>query len=454
MADIFLSYSKSDLKRVEPIVKLLQDGGWTVWWDTALAAGEHWPKTIQREIDLARAVVVVWSKDSIKKDWVYSEASAGLQRGILVPVLLDDVAPPMPFEQIQATKLINWRAGDDSVSARLLETAVHRALGDATKPAVSGEQEKWVAIKNSRSAAPFQAFLQAFPGGRYAETAKLRGEQFRLAPQQERAPAMPKWAMALAAFALAVLGLWMFSGGQPRPQIEVAAKPTLTDAGRVWEHIRDMKEVHVFEAYTKDFADFPTYVAAAKTRIEDLKPKVAAGTPPPPPPGPESPAANAAKPAEPLPWKLSNRLTLSCGTWNTKDACNRRIQGCTWQPIGPEEKGFGTCVEVPDVGLGLTGIFGSKYSGTGICSIWRSRETCAVDAKCFWDATLAMCFQKQMLSPPPASEKPAAGLGLKAKSPVCILNFTELSCAAASGCEWVGDASGNGGSCRIYVHSE
>ena len=128
MADIFLSYSKSDLKRVEPIVKLLQDGGWTVWWDTALAAGEHWPKTIQREIDLARAVVVVWSKDSIKKDWVYSEASAGLQRGILVPVLLDDVAPPMPFEQIQATKLINWRAGDDSVSARLLETAVVNRL--------------------------------------------------------------------------------------------------------------------------------------------------------------------------------------------------------------------------------------------------------------------------------------------------------------------------------------
>jgi hypothetical protein len=42
MAEIFLSYAKSDADRVRPLVGALEALGWSVWWDTRLGAGEQW----------------------------------------------------------------------------------------------------------------------------------------------------------------------------------------------------------------------------------------------------------------------------------------------------------------------------------------------------------------------------------------------------------------------------
>jgi hypothetical protein len=41
MADIFLSYKRTDLDRVAPIAALLEGRGWTVWSDTRIDAGER-----------------------------------------------------------------------------------------------------------------------------------------------------------------------------------------------------------------------------------------------------------------------------------------------------------------------------------------------------------------------------------------------------------------------------
>ena len=40
-------------------------------------------------------MVVVWSEHSIESEWVRSEVEEGVVRGILVPVLVDDVQPPL-----------------------------------------------------------------------------------------------------------------------------------------------------------------------------------------------------------------------------------------------------------------------------------------------------------------------------------------------------------------------
>jgi adenylate cyclase len=41
LADIFLSYSRTDKPRVAPLVAALEAKGWDVWWDMALVAGEE-----------------------------------------------------------------------------------------------------------------------------------------------------------------------------------------------------------------------------------------------------------------------------------------------------------------------------------------------------------------------------------------------------------------------------
>jgi formylglycine-generating enzyme required for sulfatase activity len=50
----------------------------------------------------------LWSKTSVSSDWVKTEASEGKQKGILIPVLIDDVKIPLAFRLMQAADLKDW----------------------------------------------------------------------------------------------------------------------------------------------------------------------------------------------------------------------------------------------------------------------------------------------------------------------------------------------------------
>jgi len=107
--DIFLSYARKDLNRVEPIVRELEKHGWTVFWDPEIPPGETWRGYIKKKLDESRCVIVAWSHLSISSDWVIAEADEAKKRGILVPVLLDAVEPPFGFSHIQAADLTDWK---------------------------------------------------------------------------------------------------------------------------------------------------------------------------------------------------------------------------------------------------------------------------------------------------------------------------------------------------------
>jgi formylglycine-generating enzyme required for sulfatase activity len=109
MSDIFISYAREDRPRAEAIAQALEDHGWSVWWDWVIPTGKKFRRVIQEEIDKARCVVVLWSATSIDSDWVIEEASEGNDRGILLPVLIQKVRPPMGFRSMHAADLTNWR---------------------------------------------------------------------------------------------------------------------------------------------------------------------------------------------------------------------------------------------------------------------------------------------------------------------------------------------------------
>jgi hypothetical protein len=134
MADIFISYKKTDHVFVRPIVDLLQEAGWSVWWDTRLNVGEQWDVTIEREIMAAGCVVVVWSPDSINSYWVREEARVGRERNILIPVLVKGVSPPFGYGLIQATDFTNWNRNSSNDCAARLVQAVELKMGPPGSP--------------------------------------------------------------------------------------------------------------------------------------------------------------------------------------------------------------------------------------------------------------------------------------------------------------------------------
>ena len=129
MSDIFISYASEDRSRVQPLADALSDHGWSVWWDRQIRAGKTFDDVITQALAAARCVVVVWSRESVASSWVREEADEGRKRGVLIPVLIDDVSPPLGFGRIQTATMIDWDGARESELFRKLTADVTEIIG-------------------------------------------------------------------------------------------------------------------------------------------------------------------------------------------------------------------------------------------------------------------------------------------------------------------------------------
>jgi adenylate cyclase len=109
MTDIFVSYARSTAKEAQAIAEALRGLGYGVWLDDELPAHRNYADVIEERLRLAKAVVVIWSADAVKSQWVRAAADLARAAGTLVQLTLDGVVPPMPFNQIQCADLTGWR---------------------------------------------------------------------------------------------------------------------------------------------------------------------------------------------------------------------------------------------------------------------------------------------------------------------------------------------------------
>ena len=114
MSDIFISYSKADHALALKLSTFLEAEGWSVWWDKSLGAADLYRDEIMKQLAAARAVITIWTENSVKSDWVRAEAGRAKAEGKLIPVKTPDVAYgdiPLPFgemhtENVGSTDLI------------------------------------------------------------------------------------------------------------------------------------------------------------------------------------------------------------------------------------------------------------------------------------------------------------------------------------------------------------
>ena len=141
MADVFLSYARSSANAAELVAKALRAHGYSVWFDESLPAHRAYSEVIEEQLQAAAAVVVLWSDEATRSQWVRSEANRARETSRLIQVRLDDSRLPMPFDQIQCVDLSHWR-GDPKAQPWQIVVSSVAALADRapTRGATQGHQ--------------------------------------------------------------------------------------------------------------------------------------------------------------------------------------------------------------------------------------------------------------------------------------------------------------------------
>jgi hypothetical protein len=147
MSNIFISFAKEDRHKVRKLAEALEKQGWSVFWDPVIPSGEAWRNVIDTELEQARCVVVVWSTASRNSDLVQEEAEIGRRRNILIPVLIEDVLPPLGFQSLQAADLFKW---DGTTRAPLFTKLVADISNILGIPDVLTQQPEEVQAKRKR----------------------------------------------------------------------------------------------------------------------------------------------------------------------------------------------------------------------------------------------------------------------------------------------------------------
>jgi hypothetical protein len=129
MVDVFISYSRTDLAAVTRLARAVEAEGYAVWWDADLPPHLSYGDVITNKIGAAKAAIVVWSKESVSSEWVRAEADMARNQKKLVQTALDNVMPPLPFNQIQFAEIGNWRGESEHPGWRKVKTSLAALCG-------------------------------------------------------------------------------------------------------------------------------------------------------------------------------------------------------------------------------------------------------------------------------------------------------------------------------------
>jgi TolB-like protein len=157
MSDVFISYARSTTaKQAQAVAEALRGLGYDVWLDTELPAHRSYSDVIEERLKAARAVIVIWSAEAAKSEWVRSEADRAREEHKLVQVRVDGARLPMPFDQIQCADLAGWSGDLDAPGWAKVAGSVRNLVGGSgAGPSPSSQAQPSLPSKPSIAVMPF-----------------------------------------------------------------------------------------------------------------------------------------------------------------------------------------------------------------------------------------------------------------------------------------------------------
>jgi adenylate cyclase len=132
VSDVFISYARSTEREARQVAEALRAAGHGVWRDDELPAHRDYSEVIEERLRAAKAVVVVWSAEAVKSQWVRAEADLAREAGTLVQLTLDGAALPLPFNRIQCADLRGWRGDPAAPAWKKVAESVAELIGGAS----------------------------------------------------------------------------------------------------------------------------------------------------------------------------------------------------------------------------------------------------------------------------------------------------------------------------------
>lgn len=208
MVDVFISYSRENKDRVAQIAHAVQAAGYELWWDAELPPHRSYGDVITEKIGSAKAAIVVWSQQSAQSEWVRAEADVARNQKKLVQTAIDDVMPPLPFNQIQFAELADWNGDPEHRGWRKVLMSLEDLCG---RPPLTGGGTPAAPPTSAPAPAPTPAPPPS-PDPVGTKTSPL------------------PWIIGAVAIVGAALAWWLL---QPTPMRSVESSGTTTGAGSI-----------------------------------------------------------------------------------------------------------------------------------------------------------------------------------------------------------------------------
>ena len=144
LADVFISCSRLDRDRVQPIAERLSSLGYSVWWDAR--DGQASIDEIERQFSEARAIVSVWSESARSSTRLLAQSAAAFDENKLLQMQIDAMRLPPPFDTLKVAEIYSGKSEWGMLEAALAalvrdnrppEVIDQRAAGNA-RPTIAG----------------------------------------------------------------------------------------------------------------------------------------------------------------------------------------------------------------------------------------------------------------------------------------------------------------------------
>ncbi len=91
---IFLSYAHRNIEKVFPLIRILQNAGYRIWFDEGIDPGTEWADNIAQHLESARYLMACMSREYLESTNCCDELSFARQKGL--PILIIFLEPVRP----------------------------------------------------------------------------------------------------------------------------------------------------------------------------------------------------------------------------------------------------------------------------------------------------------------------------------------------------------------------